>query len=382
MAKICRLRNKLSGQRKILVTGANGFIGKNLVIRLKELPNVEVTSFTRDCGLNELTELASNADFIFHLAGVNRPTNVNEFNSINVGLTAILCDAIRRSGRNIPLVLASSVQAELDNPYGKSKLAAESIVTSLARESASMVHIYRLPGVFGKWGKPNYNSVVTTFCHNIARDLPIRIDDPDVIMSLVYIDDVIDEFLMTMDRDSVGLNISNIEKTYSITVGALAQQIYAFKKSRTSLVTEHVGAGLIRALYSTYISHLPPEQFLYDLSKYEDDRGVFVEMLKTSDSGQFSFFTVHPGITRGSHYHHTKTEKFLIVKGSALMKFRNLVTGEISSIFVSADRPQMVDSIPGWAHDITNIGIEETIIMLWANEIFDREHPDCIPCKV
>ncbi len=372
----------MSGQRKILVTGANGFIGKNLVIRLKELPNVEVTSFTRDCGLNELTELASNADFIFHLAGVNRPTNVNEFNSINAGLTAILCDAIRRSERNIPLVLASSVQAELDNPYGQSKLAAESIVASLAHDGASTVHIYRLPGVFGKWSRPNYNSAVATFCHNIARDLPIRIDDPDAIMNLVYIDNVIDEFLMAMDRDNVGLNINTIEKTYSITVGALAQQIYAFKKSRTSLLTQHVGVGLIRALYSTYISYLPPEQFLYDLSKYEDDRGVFVEMLKTSDSGQFSFFTVHPGITRGSHYHHTKTEKFLIVKGSALMKFRNLVTGEISSIVVSADRPQVVDSIPGWAHDITNIGLEEAIIVLWANEIFDREHPDCIPCKV
>ena len=382
MAKISRLRNKLSGQRKILVTGANGFIGKNLVIRLKELPNVEVTSFTRDCGLNELTELVSNADFIFHLAGVNRPTHVDEFKDINVGLTKILCDAIRFSGRNIPLVFASSVQAELETSYGKSKLAAENMVASHAHDTTSTVHIYRLPGVFGKWCRPNYNSVVATFCHNIARDLPIRIDDPDMGMNLVYIDDVIDEFLMAMDRDAVGLNINTIETTYSITVGELAQKIHAFKKSRTNLLMEHVGVGITRALYSTYISYLPPEHFLYDLPQYRDDRGVFVEMLKTSDCGQFSFFTVNPGITRGSHYHHTKSEKFLIVKGSALMKFRNLVTGEIYTITVSAERSQVVDSIPGWVHDITNIGSEEAIIMLWANEIFDREHPDCIPCKV
>jgi len=372
----------LSLPRKILVTGSNGFIGKNLVARLKELPNFKVTSFTRDCRLSDLSELVANADFIFHLAGVNRPTDANEFNSINTGLTGILCDAISNSGRNIPLVFASSAQAELNNPYGHSKLAAESILGSLARDSGNTVHIYRLPGVFGKWARPNYNSVVATFCHNIARDLPVRIDDPDLVMRLVYVDDVINEFLRALDDVVVGLHRGEIKKIYSISVSELAQKIHTFKKSRTSLLVEHVGIGLVRALYSTYISYLPPEQFFYDLQKHQDERGVFVEMLKTPDCGQFSFFTVYPGITRGSHYHHTKTEKFLIVKGSALMKFRNLVTGEISTITVSADRPQVVDTIPGWVHDITNIGDEEAIIMLWANEIFDRDHPDCISCKV
>ncbi len=377
-----RLRNKLSGPRKILVTGANGFIGRNLVIRLKELPNVEVISFTRDSGLNKLSELVANADLIFHLAGVNRPTNVDEFSSINIGLTEILCKAIVNSGRNIPIIFASSVQTELNNPYGHSKLAAESILESLSRDNGNTVYIYRLPGVFGKWARPNYNSVVATFCHNIARDLPVRIDNSNLILKLVYIDDVVNEFLKALGDSRVGLHRGEIEKIYSISLGELAQKLNTFKKNRTSFLIEHVGIGLIRALYSTYISYLPTEQFFYDLPQYQDDRGVFVEMLKTPDCGQFSFFTVHSGITRGSHYHHTKTEKFLIVKGSALMKFRHLITGEISTIAISADRPQVVDSIPGWAHDITNIGDEEAIIMLWANEIFDRDHPDCIPCKV
>ncbi len=380
MVKIFRPRNKLSGQHKILVTGANGFIGKNLVTRLKELPNVEVLTFTRECQLNDLAELVYKADSIFHLAGVNRPNHIDEFISINSGLTDILCDIIRSSGRNIPLVFTSSLQAGLDNPYGKSKLAAESIIESLACDSA--VHIYRLPGVFGKWCRPNYNSVVATFCHNISRGFPIEIDDPDVNLSLVYIDDVVDEFLMAINSGKKGINKGSVATTYSLTVGALAQKIYAFKENRTNLLMEQVGIGFERALYSTYISYLSPENFFYDIPRYRDDRGVFVEFLKTSNCGQFSFFTVHPGITRGSHYHHTKTEKFLIVKGTALMKFRNLITEEMATIVVSADKPKIVDSIPGWAHDIQNIGEEEAIVMLWANEVFDREHPDCIPCKV
>ncbi len=370
----------MSGQRRILVTGANGFIGKNLVTRLNELPNFEVLIFTRECNLNDLAELVSKSDCIFHLAGVNRPNHIDEFININSGLTNILCDAIRNSGRNIPLVFASSLQAGLDNPYGKSKLAAESIIESLACDSP--VHIYRLPGVFGKWCRPNYNSVVATFCHNISRGLPIQIDDPDVCLSLVYIDDVIDEFMMAINSSKKGLNKGSIDTTYSVTVGALAQKIYTFKENRTNLIMDHVGVGLERALYSTYISYLSPEQFFYDVPRYGDERGVFVEFLKTPNCGQFSFFTVHPGITRGSHYHHTKTEKFLILKGTALMKFRNLITEEVATIIFSAERPQIVDSIPGWAHDIKNIGDEDAIVMLWANEVFDRERPDCIPCEV
>ena len=376
------LRNRLNRQHLILVTGANGFIGKNLVVRLKELPNIQVITFVRGDDLNFLVESAKKADAIFHLAGINRSDDVGEYLAVNVDLTQTLCDAVRQSGRKIPIILTSSTQAVYDNVYGRSKLRSESLLRSLAQDTGCGAHIYRLPGVFGKWSRPNYNSVVATFCHNISRGLPIQITNPDSIVELVYIDDVMDEFIGILGCDREGIFDRRIEKSYFINLHSLAQQIYAFKESRHSLITECVGSGLVRALYSTYISHLPLDQFLYDLPQHGDGRGVFVEMLKTPNCGQISFFTVHPGITRGSHYHHTKTEKFLIVSGIAQMQFRHLITNETHQIVVRAKKPQVVDSIPGWVHDITNIGDEDAIIMLWANEIFDRQNPDCIPCEV
>jgi UDP-2-acetamido-2,6-beta-L-arabino-hexul-4-ose reductase len=325
--------------------------------------------------------MVAKADAIVHLAGENRSDDVADFALVNTELTRTLCKTIRATGRNIPLILASSTQAELDNPYGKSKLAAEQLVEAFVAETANSTVIYRFPGVFGKWCKPNYNSVVATFCHNIARGLPIQINDAAVTLQLVYIDDAVDELLRALDSAKPGLLRGEINQTYSITLGQLGEQISSFQNCRTSLISERVGTGLTRALYSTYIGYLSPEQFAYDLPQYGDDRGVFVEMLKTPDCGQFSFFTVHPGITRGSHYHHSKTEKFLVVKGIARMRFRHIITGETTDIKVSSDKPQVVDTIPGWVHDITNIGDSEAIIMLWANEIFDRQRPDCIPCE-
>ena len=369
-------------QRTILVTGAGGFIGKNLLVRLGEQSETKVLSFVRGDSDEMLTEMVAKADAIVHLAGENRPEDVADFALVNTELTRTLCVAIRATGRNIPLILASSTQAERDNPYGKSKLAAEQLVEAFVDETGNSTIIYRLPGVFGKWCKPNYNSVVATFCHNITRGLPIQINDASVVLQLAYIDDVVDELLRALDRAKPGLLRSEVNQTYSITLGQLSEQIHAFQNCRTSLISERVGTGLTRALYSTYISYLPPEQFSYDLPQHGDERGIFVEMLKTPDCGQFSFFTVHPGITRGSHYHHSKTEKFLVVSGLARMRFRHMITGETSDITVSSDRPQVVDSIPGWVHDITNIGDTEAIIMLWANEIFDRQRPDCIPCEV
>jgi UDP-2-acetamido-2,6-beta-L-arabino-hexul-4-ose reductase len=371
---------------RVLVTGANGFIGKNLVVRLRELPRFAVTEFVRGDAQEALPGLLAQADAVVHLAGENRPADVAAFARVNTGLTLALCNALateqQRSGRQLPLVLASSAQAERDNPYGQSKLAAEQAVQKLCAASGHPAVVYRLPGVFGKWCKPNYNSVVATFCHNIARGLPIQINDPEALLQLVYVDDVVSSFIAALEALAPGLNRAEVAPLYATKLGDLAQQISAFGDCRTSLMSERVGTGLVRALYATYVSYLPNKLFAYDVPMHSDPRGVFVEMLKTIDSGQFSYFTAQPGITRGGHYHHTKTEKFLVIKGRAVFRFRHLLTGELFELATSGDRPQLVDTIPGWVHDITNVGNDEMVVMLWANEIFDRANPDTIASKV
>lgn len=370
---------------KVLVTGANGFVGKNLLLHLAERKDVEVICFTREHDVVQLLALLQEVDFVFHLAGINRPFDPKEFNVGNTDLTRVLCDAIISSGRKPPVIFTSSIQAVCDNPYGISKRASEEALFKLQNSHGIPVHVFRLPNVFGKWCKPNYNSVVATFCHNIARELPIHINDPDTSLKLVYVDDVVERFLELMDgadsaRDVEGFEV--VTPQYAITLGELARQIHYFKDSRFTLETGRVGVGLLRALYSTYMSYLPTHAFAYGIPQYSDLRGVFVEMLKTPDCGQFSYFTAHPGITRGGHYHHTKTEKFLVIKGQALFRFRHLLTNERFELRTKGDNPQVVDTIPGWAHDITNIGEDEMIVMLWANENFDRNRPDTITSMV
>jgi UDP-2-acetamido-2,6-beta-L-arabino-hexul-4-ose reductase len=371
---------------RVLVTGANGFVGKNLVVRLHELPLFEVIKFVRGDAPEALPSLLAQADAVVHLAGENRPADEAAFAQINTGLTVALCDALaveqQRSGRQLPLVLASSAQAERDNPYGQSKLAAEQAVQKLCAASGHPAVVYRLPGVFGKWCKPNYNSVVATFCHNIARGLPIQINDPAAHLQLVYVDDVVSYLIAALDAPAQGLTRAEVDPRYATTLGDLAHQIGAFRDCRTSLMSERVGTGLVRALFATYVSYLPTERFAYDVPVHGDPRGVFVEMLKTPDSGQFSYFTAHPGITRGGHYHHTKTEKFLVIKGRAVFRFRHLLTGELFDLATSGDKPQVVDTIPGWVHDITNVGNDEMVVMLWANEVFDRANPDTVAAQI
>jgi len=371
---------------RVIITGANGFIGKNLALRLSELSEFSAVPFGRYDDVARLPELLANADAVVHLAGENRPKDESDFYEVNAGLTRSLCEAIcaeyEKTERKISLILSSSAQAAFDNPYGISKRAAEEAVAHLADKTECPVAIYRLPGVFGKWCKPNYNSVVATFCHNIARDLPIQINDPDALLRLVYIDDVVSAVIKFLSAPAEGACYREIEPQYNITIGKLAERIRDFENCRGPLITERVGDGLLRALYATYISYLPPDRFSYSLPQHGDDRGVFVEMLKTHDSGQFSFFSAHPGVTRGGHYHHTKTEKFLVVKGQALFRFRHLITDEVVELATSSEKPVVVDTIPGWAHDITNIGDSEMIVMLWANEIFDREQPDTIAARV
>jgi UDP-2-acetamido-2,6-beta-L-arabino-hexul-4-ose reductase len=371
---------------RILVTGANGFIGKNLIVRLSELSNISVTTFVRGDDAARLPQLVSQVDAVVHLAGENRPAEESAFEQVNSDLTSALCESIlqlvRTTGRLVPLVLASSTQAERDNPYGLSKLAAEAAVQRLAKETGNPCAIFRLPGVFGKWCKPNYNSVVATFCHNLARDMPIQISDPAASLRLVYVDDVVTVMLAALETLGPGCVQARVEPEYTTTLGELAKQISAFGECRSTLMTERVGTGFVHALYATYVSYLPNEKFSYQVTQHADPRGVFVEMLKTPDCGQFSYFTAHPGITRGGHYHHTKSEKFLVIKGEALFRFRHLLTNELVELRTSGDSPQVVDTIPGWTHDITNIGDDAMVVMLWANENFDREKPDTVACKV
>lgn len=366
---------------RVLVTGANGFIGKNLLVFLRE-KGVEVIPFLRDMHLSDLAVALEGVDFVFHLAGINRPKDVAEFVEGNTGLTQQLCDLIHATGRRIPVLYTSSIQAELDNPYGASKLAAEAALLALSRNTGSPVYLYRLPNVFGKWSRPNYNSAVATFCHNLANDLPIQINDSSALVRLVYIDDLVADFLRLLDERPMGAVRCEVAPVYTITVGALVNQIKLFKASRESMLTEAVGEGWVRALYSTYLSFLRPEQFSYCVPVHADSRGRFVEILKTKDSGQFSFFTAHSGVTRGGHYHHTKNEKFLVIQGKARFCFRHVISGETYELFTHADKPEVVESVPGWAHDITNVGENEMIVALWANEVFDSQHPDTIKYRV
>lgn len=367
---------------KVLVTGADGFIGQNLRVALGEREGFEVLPITRASSAHDLRVSAAEADAVIHLAGVNRPQDPAEFFAGNADFTATLCDALASAGRAIPVAFASSIQAQRDNPYGASKRQAEAHLAAYGERTGAPVALYRLANVFGKWSRPNYNSAVATFCHNIARGLPVRIDNPDALVQLVYVDDVVAEFLQFLAEPGRGVRQAEAGPVHAITVGDLARQIEAFKNVRSTLVTERVGTGLVRALYATYVSFLPPQAFSYSVPKYADARGVFVEMLKTPDCGQFSFFTAHPGVTRGGHYHHTKTEKFLVIKGRARYRFRHLLTDETFEVISRGDEPLVVETIPGWAHDITNIGEDELVVMLWANEIFDRQKPDTVASRV
>jgi len=368
---------------KVFITGASGFIGKNLTVRLKERGDLQLVFYNREDGHRSLGQLLEDVDCIFHLSGVNRPVNERDFKVHNSEFTRDLCEAVRRVTKKtlkpVKIIFASSTQATQNTAYGVSKRLSEEYLKQINDNSLVNVYSFRLNNVFGKWSRPNYNSVVATFCHNIARNIPITIHDPDAVVRLTYIDDVIEGFFNVMDNNGPSLDkhiYNKIEPIYTSTVGELAQQILKFKGSRESLLTERVGTDLARALYATYVSFLPVELVGYEIPAYADARGSFIEMMKTPDCGQFSVFTAPPGVTRGGHYHHTKTEKFLVVKGFAQFRFRNIIDQQTYQIEVSADEHKVVETLPGWAHDITNIGEDEIVVILWANEVFNKDRPD------
>jgi UDP-2-acetamido-2,6-beta-L-arabino-hexul-4-ose reductase len=365
---------------KVLVTGARGFMGQNLTVRLSELGH-KVLALGREEDDAAWTTAVRDADAIVHLAGENRPADLTGFEIGNVDLTRKFVAMLRTAGNVAPILYASSTQVANDNPYGRSKAAAEQLLLDHGVATGAPVAIFRLPNVFGKWAKPDYNSAVATFCHRIARGEEIVVHDPEAALRLVYIDDVIDTFLPLLSG-AFASGQQEVAPIHDTTVGAIADILRVFPESRATLTTPRVGTGLVRALYSTYLSYLPPGCFPYDVPIHVDPRGRFVEMLKTPDSGQFSYFTAGSGITRGDHYHHSKVEKFLVISGRAHFAFREIRTGERHEIVVEGSEARIVETIPGWTHNITNVGEGEMVVMLWANEIFDRDRPDTIAMKV
>jgi UDP-2-acetamido-2,6-beta-L-arabino-hexul-4-ose reductase len=368
---------------KVLVTGSNGFIGKNLLERLSRLEEVEVVTFTREEKLSELDTLVRDVEFIFHLAGVNRPETNDEFYEGNRDLTEQLIESVKRTNSCIPILLSSSSQAANDNDYGKSKYEGEQLLEAYAKDTDSVVYIYRLPNVFGKWSKPNYNTVIATWCHNITRELPIVVNDETVELTLVYIDDVVNQFIKHLEENGQeGVVRPLVSPMYKKKLGEVKELLEVFVESRTELTVPPVGRGFERALYATYLSFLPTDKFSYELKGYEDERGTFYEFVKTLDSGQFSISTTVPGVTRGNHYHNSKNEKFLVIKGEASIKHRQIHGNKVIEYIVNDKKMEVVEMIPGYTHDITNIGKSEMVLLLWANEVFDRENPDTHFLKV
>jgi UDP-2-acetamido-2,6-beta-L-arabino-hexul-4-ose reductase len=368
---------------KILVTGAKGFIGKNLITELINRKYTDILEYARDTDPVLLDAYCKEADFVFHLAGVNRPTEQSEFMDGNYGFTKTLLDTLKKHSNTCPVLITSSTQATLDNPYGKSKKAGEDLMFAYGQETGAKVLIYRFPNVFGKWCRPNYNSAVATFCHNIARGLPITVNDPSVVMNLVYIDDVVEELINALEgkENRIG-DYCAVPVVHNITLGEIVDLLYSFKNSREERSVPNMSDGFTRKLYSTYLSYLPVDKFSYPLKMNADERGSFTEFIKTTDRGQVSVNISKPGITKGNHWHHTKNEKFLVVSGTGVIRFRKVDSDEVIEYYVSGDKLEVIDIPPGYTHNIENIGYTDMVTIMWANEPFDPEKPDTFYLEV
>lgn len=359
----------------VLVTGAHGFIGRNLTAHLKAREGCVVTLFDVDDSSDDLRAGLETADIVYHLAGVNRPQIIEEFETGNAGLTREICEILRELGRAPVIVMSSSVQAELDNPYGVSKRRAEVVLREFAAQSGAQVCIYRLKNVFGKWCRPNYNSVVATFCSNIANDLPIQISDPSRELELVYVDDVVKAFIAEMPTDS-GSNVHADIPSFKLTLGDLAGRIQSFHDMRTNLITPDFAVRFNQQLYATYLSYMPDDARRQRLETHSDGRGCLAEFIKSNSSGQIFISRTKPGVTRGNHYHHTKAEKFFVVEGDAVIRMRHIESQEVVQYRVRGDAFQVIDIPPGYTHSIENIGSGDMITLFWASEIFDPDRLD------
>ena len=364
--------------KKVLVTGAKGFIGKNLVLELKNRKTFEIFECDVDTTEDQLAQFAKECEFVFHLAGVNRPQRTEEFMEGNYGFTTKLLEILQKNGNRSPILMSSSIQAKLDNDYGKSKKAGEDYILDYGSNNSIATYVFRLPNVYGKWCRPNYNSAIATFCNNIARGLEIKVNDRSTLLTVVYIDDVVNAFIDAADgivaRDDDGYCKVSIED--KITLGEIVDTLYSFKDSRKTLSVANMNRGVIKKLYSTYLSYLPEDEFAYDLRMNADARGSFTEFLRTDGQGQVSINISKPHIVKGNHWHHTKNEKFLVVKGTGVIRFRKIGTDKVIEYPVSGDKLQVVDIPCGYTHNIENVGDDDMVTVMWANEPFDKDHPD------
>jgi len=365
---------------KILITGAQGFVGKNLISELRNQGFEELLEFDVKLNNEQLDNFTCNCNFVFHLAGVNRPENTDDFMKGNFGFTSELLNSLKKHNNKAPVLISSSIQAALDNPYGQSKKAGEELLFEYSKETGAPVFVYRLPNVFGKWCRPNYNSAVATFCNNIANDLPLQVNDPNVLMKLVYIDDVVRSFTHKLKNFSNQTTISGhfeeVNPVHEIKLGEIVNLINSFKESRNSLQTPNLENAFTKKLYSTYLSYLPVDKFSYLLKMNIDKRGSFTEFLKSPDRGQVSINISKPGITKGNHWHHTKNEKFLVVSGIGVIRFRKIDTDQVIEYYVSGEKLEVVDIPVGYTHNIQNLGDTDMVTVMWVNEIFDKKNPD------
>ena len=371
----------------ILITGAGGFVGKNLVATLRTAGYTDLMLFEKDDTPETLADYCRRAAFVVHLAGINRPTDPSEFYTGNAGLTDTLLANLEAAGNTAPVLVTSSTQAELDNDYGKSKRQAEEAIFAHRRRTGATVYVFRMPGVFGKWCRPNYNSVVATFCHNAAHGLPLEVRDPAYSLPLVYIDDVVRAFIAAMDGEAVTDGETpahcRVEPEHVTTLGHLAGVIGSFAENRKTLEAPYLAAGSFeKKLYSTWLSYLPTDQFSYPLNMHCDARGSFTEFLRTPERGQVSVNISKPGIVKGNHWHHSKNEKFLVVSGRGVIRFRKPDEETVYEYFVSGDKLEVVDIPTGYTHNIETLGEGDMVTLMWANEAFDPEHPDTIPLEV
>jgi UDP-2-acetamido-2,6-beta-L-arabino-hexul-4-ose reductase len=371
----------MSEMKRAVVTGAAGFIGRNLVLALRRRPGLEVRETDVGTPAAELAAALASSDVVFHLAGINRPDDPAEFEPGNAGSVRTVVEILRRRDRPPVIIFSSSAQAVLDNPYGRSKKNAEDALLDYAAAAGAAVRIFRLPGVFGKWGRPDYNSVVATFCHNTARGLPIRISDPGREIEIVHVDDVVAAFLAAAEGSGKA-RFECVEPVFRVTLGRLASLLQEFRESRATLRLHDLSDPFLRKLYATYMAYLPSGEFAYDLVRRTDPRGTLAELLKLDGRGQIFVSRTHPGITRGEHYHDLKFEKFVVVEGQAVIEFRHLATDETVSYPVSGTDFRVVDIPPGWTHAITNVGRGEMVVLFWSSEVFDPARADTYPAEV